>query len=163
MKSNKEKIYDFIQMHDTAEKEGGVSTTYIAQALSLQRTNVSSLLNALVEEGRIHKSNGRPVLYSIAGVSRGDEEECFCKMTGWQGSLQHPIQLAKAAVLYPGRSLNILIVGEKGTGKKEFAHLIYEYCLVKQIFSAESPFLQMNCRDYQGSAKDARASGRVAC
>ena len=63
MKSNKEKIYDFIQMHDTAEKEGGVSTTYIAQALSLQRTNVSSLLNALVEEGRIHKSNGRPVLY----------------------------------------------------------------------------------------------------
>lgn len=156
MKSNKEKIYDFIQMHDTAEKEGGVSTTYIAQALSLQRTNVSSLLNALVEEGRIHKSNGRPVLYSIAGVSRGDEEECFCKMTGWQGSLQHPIQLAKAAVLYPGRSLNILIVGEKGTGKKEFAHLIYEYCLVKQIFSAESPFLQMNCRDYQGSAKDAR-------
>ena len=81
MKSNKEKIYDFIQMHDTAEKEGGVSTTYIAQALSLQRTNVSSLLNALVEEGRIHKSNGRPVLYSIAGVSRGDEEECFCKMT----------------------------------------------------------------------------------
>ena len=77
-------------------------------------------------------------------------------MTGWQGSLQHPIQLAKAAVLYPGRSLNILIVGEKGTGKKEFAHLIYEYCLVKQIFSAESPFLQMNCRDYQGSAKDAR-------
>mgnify|MGYP002287165829 CR=1 FL=1 len=49
MKSNKEKIYDFIQMHDTAEKEGGVSTTYIAQALSLQRTNVSSLLNALVD------------------------------------------------------------------------------------------------------------------
>ena len=156
MKSNKEKIYDFIQMHDTAEQEGGVSTTYIAQAMSLQRTNVSSLLNALVEEGRVHKSNGRPVLYSIAGVSRGDEEECFCKMTGWQGSLQHPIQLAKAAVLYPGRSLNVLIVGEKGTGKKEFAHLIYEYCLVKQIFSAESPFLQMNCRDYQGSAKDAR-------
>lgn len=37
MKSNKEKIYDFIQMHDTAEKEGGVSTTYIAQALSLQQ------------------------------------------------------------------------------------------------------------------------------
>ena len=29
MKSNKEKIYDFIQMHDTAEKEGGVSTTYM--------------------------------------------------------------------------------------------------------------------------------------
>lgn len=79
MKSNKEKIYDFIQMHDTAEQEGGVSTTYIAQALSLQRTNVSSLLNALVEEGRIHKSNGRPVLYSIAGVSRGMRKNVFAR------------------------------------------------------------------------------------
>ena len=156
MKSNKEKIYDFIQMHQTTENRGGVSTAYIAQAMSLQRTNVSSLLNVLVEEGRVQKSNGRPVLYSIICTTANDEEECFCKMTGWNGSLQHAIQLAKAAVLYPGKSLNILIVGEKGTGKKEFAHIIYEYCLSKQIFSDGTSFLQMNCRDYQGSAKEAR-------
>ena len=156
MKSNKEKIYDFIQMHQTTENGGGVTTAYIAQAMSLQRTNVSSLLNALVEEGRVQKSNGRPVLYSITCTIANDEEECFCKMTGWNGSLQHAIQLAKAAVLYPGKSLNILIVGEKGTGKKEFAHIIYEYCLSKQIFSDGTSFLQMNCRDYQGSAKEAR-------
>lgn len=59
MKSNKEKIYDFIQMHQTTENGGGVSTAYIAQAMSLQRTNVSSLLNVLVEEGRVQKSNGK--------------------------------------------------------------------------------------------------------
>ena len=156
MKSNKEKIYDFIQMHQTTEEGGGVSTAYIARAMSLQRTNVSSLLNTLVEEGRVQKSNGRPVLYSIICAEARDEEECFCKMTGWNGSLQHAIQLAKAAVLYPGKSLNILIVGEKGTGKKEFAHIVYEYCLSKQIFAEGTPFLQMNCRDYQGSTREAR-------
>ena len=155
MKSNKEKVYDFIQMHNVTKEGGGVSTTYIAQALSLQRTNVSSLLNTLVEEGKIYKSNGRPVLYTIPQEEK-EKEECFCKMIGWSGSLQHPIRLAKAAVLYPEKSLNILIVGEKGTGKKKFAKLIYEYCIEKCLFSKDTSFLQLNCRDYQGNQKDVK-------
>ena len=141
MKSNKEKVYDFIQMHSLAGKEGGVSTSYIAEALSLQRTNVSSILNTLVSEGRITKTNGRPVLYLIDQEIHKREEDCFREMTGWNGSLKHGIQLAKAAILYPGRSLNLLIVGEKGTGKKQFAKAIYNYCLAKNMISEEAPFL----------------------
>ncbi len=156
MKSNKEKIYDFISVHCSGNDNHGVTTTYIAEALSLQRTNVSSLLNSLVEEGRIHKSNGRPVLYSSYSVNDEEAEETFKYLIGWNGSLQHAIQLAKAAVLYPGGSLNILIVGEKGTGKKEFAKIIYEYCSERKIFSDAGCFLQINCRDYQGNAESAR-------
>ena len=156
MKANKEKVYDFIQMHSTGEQKGGVSTSYIAQALSLQRTNVSSILNVLVNEGRIQKSNGRPVLYFIAGKNSQQDTECFQKMTGWDGSLKHAIQLAKAAVLYPGKSLNILIVGEKGTGKKQFAKLIYQYCITQHVLSENAPFLQMNCRDFQLDGKEAK-------
>lgn len=157
MKSNKEKVYDFIQMHSLAEQEGGVSTSYIAEALSLQRTNVSSILNTLVSEGRITKTNGRPVLYLIDQEIHKREEDCFREMTGWNGSLKHGIQLAKAAILYPGRSLNLLIVGEKGTGKKQFAKAIYNYCLAKNMISEEAPFLQMNCRDYANEQEQARA------
>ena len=82
MKSNKEKVYDFIQMHSLAGKEGGVSTSYIAEALSLQRTNVSSILNTLVSEGRITKTNGRPVLYLIDQEIHKRGEDCFREMTG---------------------------------------------------------------------------------
>ncbi|MDD6194537.1 MAG: PRD domain-containing protein [Lachnospiraceae bacterium] len=156
MKSNKEKVYDFIQMHSLAEKEGGVSTSYIAEALSLQRTNVSSILNTLVNEGRIAKTNGRPVLYFIDQDIHRKEEDCFQEMTGWNGSLKHGIQLAKAAILYPGRSLNLLIVGEKGTGKKQFAKVIYNYCIAKKLISEDAPFLQMNCRDYASEQDQAK-------
>lgn len=156
MKANKEKVYDFIQMHSMGEQKGGVSTSYIAKALSLQRTNVSSILNVLVNEGRIQKSNGRPVLYFIAEKNEKQGTECFKEMTGWNGSLKHAIQLAKAAVLYPGRSLNILIVGEKGTGKKQFAKLIYQYCVMQCILPENAPFLQMNCRDYQLDGQQAK-------
>ena len=128
------KIYDFIQMHQTTENGGGVSTAYIAQAMSLQRTNVSSLLNVLVEEGRVQKSNGRPVLYSIICTTANDEEECFCKMTGWNGSLQHAIQLAKAAILYPGKSLNILILSRHTMRElEEMAEKCKGFCTESEI------------------------------
>ena len=50
MKSNKEKVYDFIRLHADEKADRGISTAYIADAMELQRTNVSSILNLLVQE-----------------------------------------------------------------------------------------------------------------
>ena len=122
MKSNKEKICDFIKLHQSTSEKNGVSTSYIAEALLLQRTNVSSALNELVAEGKIRKSNGRPVLYFVPESEKRNGDECFNGMVGFDKSLQHAIKLVKAAVMYPGKCLNILIVGEIGTGKKKFAN-----------------------------------------
>lgn len=110
MKSNKEKVYDFIRLHADEKADRGISTAYIADAMELQRTNVSSILNLLVQEGRIQKCNGRPVLYKV-GREESTLEECFSDLIGADGSLRQTIQLAKAAVLYPQRSLNTLLVG----------------------------------------------------
>lgn len=41
----------------------GVTTKEIAEALNIQRTNVSKDLNQLVREGRLKKYDGRPVRY----------------------------------------------------------------------------------------------------
>ena len=49
MKSNKEKVYDFIRLHADEKADRGISTAYIADAMELQRTNVSSILNLLVQ------------------------------------------------------------------------------------------------------------------
>lgn len=147
MKSNKEKVYDFIRLHSEGEKEAGVSTVYIAEAMELQRTNVSSILNQLVKEGRICKSEGRPVLYRTMGGGK-EQEDCFSDLIGCEGSLKRVIQLAKAAVLYPQRSLNTLLIGARGTGKSRLAKRMYRFAVDRGIIDREAPYLHIDCHDY---------------
>lgn len=149
MKSNKEKVYDFIKLHADGECEGGVSTVYIAEAMDLQRTNVSSILNQLVADGKVQKSNGRPVLYSIHRNPSGNSGDCFSDLIGSSGSLKQAVQLAKAAVLYPQRSLNSLIVGARGTGKSRLAKRMYRFAIDREVIPAGAPYLHIDCHDYQ--------------
>lgn len=155
MKPNKEKVYDFIKLHAADESDGGVSTTYIADALGMQRTNVSSLLNLLVEEGRIRKSNGRPVLYKINHPGLLGNGDCFEELIGFDGSLKHAIQLAKAAVLYPQKSLNTMLVGARGTGKNYFAGKMYEFSVAQEVLPQDAPYIQIHCHDYRDNEEKA--------
>ncbi len=155
MKSNKEKVYDFIRLHDTDEKSGGVSTAYIAEAFSMQRTNVSRILNALVQEGKIHKTVGRPVLYRSGTPEETRAEDCFAELIGKDGSLRHAVQLVKAAVLYPKKSLNTIIVGARGTGKRRMAELMYQYAAACRRLPENAAYIQMNCKDFSGAEKRA--------
>lgn len=148
MKPNKEKVYDFIKLHGTNEKTDGVSTSYIADAMNLQRTNVSSILNQLVEEGRIEKTNGRPVMYKVGNGNEKAKVDCFVELTGHEGSLKHVVQLAKAAILYPERSLNTILVGDRGTGKTQMAKLMHRFAIEQEVMSEEAPFVHINCREY---------------
>ncbi len=148
MKSNKDKIYDFLKLHFTNGQEGGISTQYIAEALNMQRTNVSSILSKLVDEGKIEKSNGRPVIYYIKDNIGEISDNCFSNMIGYNGSLKRVVQLAKAAVLYPQKSLNTVILGAKGTGKHFLVKLIYKFAIQSNIISANSKLTVFDCRNY---------------
>lgn len=147
MKSNKEKVYDFIRLHAGGASEEGVSTGYIAQAMELQRTNVSSILNQLVLEGRVQKTNGRPVLYGLRRAEQENRTDCFSDLFGHDGSLRQAIQLAKAAVLYPEKSLNSMIIGPRGTGKSRLAKRMYRFALEQEVLPPDSPYLQVDCHD----------------
>ncbi len=46
-----------------AEYDQGVTTQEIAEVLGIQRTNSSKDLNQLVREGKLLKTDGRPVRY----------------------------------------------------------------------------------------------------
>ena len=50
------------------------TTQELSEALQMQRSNLSKLLNELVKEQRIEKSGGRPVYYSLI---KKEEESCF--------------------------------------------------------------------------------------
>lgn len=163
---NEEIIYQYIfNMHkkevsDNKESHG-CTTKEIAEALSLQRTNVSTILNKLCDEGKISKVKSKPVLFKVSMVD--DVKECqekkevkkkendfgsFDTLIGENKSLKKCVQQAKAAILYPPNGLHSLILGPTGVGKTLFAELMYRFAVEKEVISFNAPFVSFNCADY---------------
>ena len=63
-------------------------------------------------------------------------------------SLFHQIEQGKAAILYPGDGMHMLLLGETGVGKSLFADLLYKYGIQSGKLAEASPFIQFNCADY---------------
>ena len=109
-----------------SENQLGYSTIELSEHLGISRNNLSTLLNELVEEGKIEKSHGRPVLYRLIS-KESNEDDCFSSLIGFDGSLKKAIQAAKAASAYPETSLPIMIFAEKGSGSSVFSDAIIQY------------------------------------
>ncbi len=148
MQTNKERIFEFVQMYFTGDSSNGVSTNYIAMALNMQRTNVSSILSTLIVEGKIQKTNGRPVLYYIEGENSDTSDTCFSNMVGYDGSLKRAVQLAKAAVLYPQKSLPAALLGAHGTGKKFLAMLMHKFAVESGVLLPDAVYVVFDCKNY---------------
>lgn len=131
------------------EYEKGATAIEIAEDLDLSRANVSSDLNKLCEEGRVSKSSGRPVIFSIL-KEQSAERFSFTidKFSKLNESLFTAVEQAKAAVLYPPRGMNILILGDTGVGKSMFASLIHKYAVETKKLQNNAPFVIFNCADY---------------
>lgn len=129
-------------------KDAQITATEVAQQLGTSRTNASSDLNRLCDEGIARKRLGRPVYYSLAqGLEKkaGNEFETFINNNT---SLFHCGEQAKAAVLYPPHGMHILLLGETGVGKSMFAKLIFDYAKSQGRVAAEASFIMFNCADY---------------
>lgn len=156
MKSNKEVVLDFIQKYCASQSEAqitGISTQFLSEKLAMQRTNLSSILNQLVKEGKVEKMNGRPVLYRIvSNKTSGSEYSCFKNLIGNNGSMKSAVQLAKAAILYPTHSLHSLIIGPSGSGKSYFARLMHNFAIENRILKEDAPFVRFNCRHFSDNS-----------
>uniref|UniRef100_UPI00058F5DFC sigma-54-dependent transcriptional regulator n=1 Tax=Clostridium polynesiense TaxID=1325933 RepID=UPI00058F5DFC len=151
MKSSKEQVLDFII--NSSEESRGFSAGEIAEALNMQRSNASSILNELYKQGDLLKIKGKPVIYSINSNKRYSQGEIvenanFDAITGSDRSLKKCIQQAKAAIMYPKRGLHTLILGPSGVGKTMFAELMYKFAIENGVFKIDSPFVPFNCADY---------------
>jgi len=149
MKTNKDKIFDFLTLYASAHGNNGVTTQYLADTLGILRTNTSALLNTLVLEGRVVKSSSRPILYRVKTQADNREDECFENIIGANGSLARQIQLAKAAIIYPGKSMNTLLVGEPGTGKSFLAMIMHQYAIAAGVLAENAPYIIFDCRRHQ--------------
>ena len=151
MKTVKTTIYEYIQkeIYSDSQNQEGLQTKDIAAALNLHRPNVSATLNELVKEGKLVKTNTRPVYYKLASSHyQSSDESCFNEMIGANGSLKNAIQLAKAAILYPNYSLNVLLSAKVGCGTTYFASLIHKFAIEQKVLAANAPFVYVDCRHY---------------
>ncbi|MFC6169032.1 sigma-54-dependent transcriptional regulator [Loigolactobacillus jiayinensis] len=146
----------------------GATTKQLVADLGIVRPNVSKALNDLVRTGKLTKLVGRPVRYltpelaqqqPVATVAKvapqpqpvaiaPTQTDFFDKMIGAQGSLKNQVEQAKAAMLYPPKGLNTLIIGPTGSGKTFFVHGMYQFSSVHKIIDDQKPLITFNCADY---------------
>lgn len=149
MKTVKEIVYEFIQQEIYSKSKSGVETKTIAESLKLHRSNVSALLNELVKEGKLTKTTTRPVYYKLPEqIHKSAEKSCFTELVGYNGSLRNAIQLAKAAILYPRSSLNVLLSSKTGCGTTYFASLMFQFAQESDILSKDAAYVKIDCRHY---------------
>lgn len=175
-----ERIYQYIvnKQSDSSvlNQSISVTTNEIADFFQIQRSNASKDLNQLVREGRLVKSEGRPVGYVLAIDSQnipnkyvasykeerqprkkreaqkvssfGESKDIFSRIIGMNGSMKNAGEQAKAAILYPPKGLNCLITGPTGSGKTFFAHAMFQFAQENQVIAAEKEMIVFNCADY---------------
>lgn len=90
----------------------------------------------------------KTVTQQVAETFNESETDFFDQMIGAHGSLKNQVEQAKAAMLYPPKGLNTLIVGPTGSGKTFFANGMYQFSTRHQIIAAAQPLITFNCADY---------------
>lgn len=155
------------------DSTSGLTTQDVAELLDIQRSNASKDLNALVKEGILDKLAGRPVRYVMKSVfhhvplskhvpSYQEKQmkpqrieaapipltDIFKRVVGSSGSMKNPVEQAKAAILYPPKGLNCLIVGPTGSGKTYFAHTMFQFAKQHEVVDVTKEMVVFNCADY---------------
>ncbi|CAM3224590.1 sigma-54-dependent transcriptional regulator [Lactiplantibacillus plajomi] len=167
--TRKARIFEYLCQHG---KQAGLTTEEVANGLMLARSNVSKELNTLVREGQLIKSTGRPVRYELqpttapvsdaaraprsvsdsvsatATTAARTKPDAFDRMIGAHESLSNQVEQAKAAILYPPRGLNTLIIGPTGSGKTYFANAMYRFADNQDVLTDSQGLITFNCADY---------------
>ena len=149
MKLKKEQVLEFITeyssdfIHDEFPK---ITTRFLSEKLKMQRTNISSILNQLVNEGKLVKYNGRPVLYQLADENTSGNGDVFEQLVGYDSSLKEAIASAKAAVLYPEGNTTILITAKHGSGVSHFAKTVFRFAQASGKLKTRAPWILWDCK-----------------
>ncbi|AVK61874.1 transcription antiterminator BglG [Lactobacillus sp. CBA3605] len=173
--TRKTRIYEYVCEYGDTD---GMTTEMVANALALARSNVSKELNTLVREGDLYKLSGRPVRYALSAATAGPTAttpappvgttatatqvrppaapktkvvrpaDVFARMIGAHASLENQVEQAKAAILYPPRGLNTLVIGPTGSGKTYFANVMYQFAETQHVLTNPQGLITFNCADY---------------
>ena len=150
-KNNKERVYEFITTYSLEyehDEYPRFTTNFLSQKLDMQRTNLSSILNQLVNEGKLIKQKGRPVMYQYINLSE-EAEQVFKRLIGYDQSLKDAVAGAKATILYPKGKPSILITAQRGCGAHYFAETVFEFAVKSGVIKNREALLVFDCKAYQ--------------
>ena len=80
-----------------------------------------------------------------------DITQSFANLIGFDKSMSTQVQQAIAAILYPPKGLDTLLIGETGVGKTTFASTMYQFAIESEKLKADAPYIIFNCADYAGN------------
>ncbi|MCX8967089.1 sigma-54-dependent transcriptional regulator [Erwinia psidii] len=144
-------VYNCLKTHSNGK---GLTASELAESIGLSRANVSSELNKLVSQGKAVKTKGKPVYYSYLTpeiTSQHVDDHLLDSFVAENPSLSSAVAQAKAAILYPPRGMNLLLLGETGVGKSMFAEMLHAYAISTQKIDKNAPFVIFNCADYSNN------------
>ncbi len=163
MKTNKEKIFDYIvdyskEFKTLEDDTPKFDTRFLSEKLNMQRTNISSVLNQLVEEGKLSKTNGRPVMFYLSDEQNTELDNLsFSNIIGSDLSLKETLQLTKAAITYPIRIPHVLYIGEKGVGVKTISEKVFDFACSQRILKKNSAFKMIDCLHFDKNQMNERS------
>ena len=115
-----------------------VSTSFVHQALKeLKNKQDLQLLRDITVEKREEEQKNTDI---------------FSKLVGYDGSLKNQIVLAKAAVRYPPKGLDTILLGQSGVGKSYMAKCMYKYAVSKGVME-DNKLVIFNCADYANNVQ----------
>ncbi len=149
---NSSVIYKYLKNTNIIQKRNngsiGCTTLQIAQALNISRANVSTILNKLCNQGKVSKTNTRPVIYQcVFDINTQREISLDNFLTDYETN-GVMITRAKAAMAHPPHGLNVCLVGEVGVGKLFFAKLMHNYGCEEGVLVEQAPFITIDCTRY---------------
>ena len=150
-KNNKERVYEFITTYSLEyehDEYPRFTTNFLSQKLNMQRTNLSSILNQLVNGGKLIKQKGRPVMYQYINLSE-EAEQVFKRLIGYDQSLKDAVAGAKATIIYPKGKPSILIIAQRGCGAHYFAETVFEFAVKSGVVKNREALLVFDCKAYQ--------------
>lgn len=164
MITNKDKVLEFVieynkECNSIDEETIKFDTNFIADKTNILRSNVSTILNQLVSEGKIVKYAGRPVLYSLSETYRKQMAGSdFKNLIGYEDSLAETIQFSKAAMTYPVQIPRILFVGSKGVGISSISENVYRFACENNLIKSKASYCEFDCLHFSQEALEAELS-----
>ena len=168
-----QELYDYLEQQTEQvnfDRLQPFTTQEMGAVLHISRNTVSQYLNEFFKENWVIKINTRPVYYfsrevlcrkfNVRALETEYEdlkflqqdlnygrraENCFADVVGFRLSLKSAVEKCRVAAEYPPNGLPLVLVGEKGTGKRLLAEKTWEYAKEKQIIPQEGRFVELDC------------------
>ncbi|VBB08941.1 phosphotransferase system mannose-type iia component [Lucifera butyrica] len=155
----RKKLYICTEIQEILNSQPTISYRKLSQIMKEKGYGLSRyLLDKYLDEvrssrGEDSRAEGREIMPEGQPERESETYQAFANLVGSTGSLEVPIQQAKAAMIYPPNGLHCLILGETGVGKSELAEAMYKFAVETGRLKSDSPFIVFNCADYAENAQ----------